>query len=332
MRYILSFIFCATLISCADKPSHTILRGEALGTGYQVQFYTSAEFGVQEKFDSVIEAINQSMSTYRASSDISRINHGDTTVVVDDMFKEVLALSREVYKTTDGYYDPTVGVLVNAYGFGPEKPLSQLDSVTLDSLKEYVGLDKIQITQSGKITKEQGGVYLDFNSIAKGYSIDRVGAMLEHNGVKNYLIELGGELLAKGTNLDKEKPWAVGIENINAPVENRDYTQVVNLKDKGMAGSGNYRKFRVDSITGKRFVHTINPISGKAERSDVLSATVIANTCAEADAYATAFMALGLKKSQAVLSKLKEVDAYLMYANDDSTAIFVSEGFKKYLD
>ncbi len=332
MRYIISLILCATLLSCTEKPGLTVLRGEALGTGYQIQFYTSEEFSVQQKFDSVIEAINQSMSTYRSSSDISRINHGDTTVVVDDMFKEVLQLSREVYKETDGYYDPTVGVLVNAYGFGPEKPLKQLDSVTLDSLKTYVGLNKIQITPAGTISKDQGGVYLDFNSIAKGYSIDRVGAMLENNGVKNYLIELGGELLAKGINLDKEKPWAVGIENIYAPVEDRDYTQVVNLKDKGMAGSGNYRKFRVDSISGKRFVHTINPISGKAERSDVLSATVLANTCAEADAYATAFMALGLKKSQVVLSKLKNVDAYLMYAQHDSTAVFVSEGFKKYLE
>ncbi|MEH6406468.1 MAG: FAD:protein FMN transferase, partial [Leeuwenhoekiella sp.] len=294
MKHFYLILVLISAISCSKGNKLIILRGEALGTGYQVQFFSAEEFNAAAKFDSVVEAVNESMSTYRPQSDISKINNGDTTVVVDDMFKEVLSLARTVYKETDGYYDPTVGILVNAYGFGPGKSIAQLDSVTLDSLKQYVGLNKIRLSPKGTLSKDDSAIYLDFNSIAKGYCIDRIGVMLEQNGVTDYLIELGGELRAKGINLDKNKQWAVGIENIDAPVEDRDYTRIVTLKNKGMAGSGNYRKFRIDSVTGRKFVHTINPITGKAEKSDVLSSTVIAENCATADAYATAFMALGL--------------------------------------
>ena len=333
MRFIYSFILFTLLVGCKPEPKLVVLSGQALGTGYQVQFYSTERFEVAKQFDSTIAVINKSMSTYQADSDISRINAGDTSVVVDVMFKEVLELSKMVYKATGGVYDPTVGILVNAYGFGPEKRLNQLDSATLDSLKQYVGLNKIKISTEGKIQKDNKAVYLDFNSIAKGYCIDRIGKMLESNGVENYLIELGGELLARGLNLDKKQEWRVGIENINAPVTNRDYTEAVSLLNKGMAGSGNYRKFRIDSVTGQRFVHTVNPITGLAEKSDVLSATVIANSCAEADAFATAFMALGFEKSKEVLNKTPGVDAYLMYTRtaEDSVQIYMSDSFKDYL-
>ncbi|WP_442846348.1 FAD:protein FMN transferase [Leeuwenhoekiella sp. H156] len=323
----------AICTSCEPERNLVVYNGQALGTSYQLQFYAPERFDLVKQFDSTITAINKSMSTYQADSDISRINAGDTTIVVDAMFKEVFALAQQVYNATDGYYDPTVGVLANAYGFGPDKPLKKLDSITIDSLMQYVGLDKLTISQQGKLQKNTEHIYLDFNSIAKGYCIDRIGKMLEQNGVEDYLIELGGELLAKGKNLDKNQAWRVGIENINAPVEQRTYTEAVSLNDKGMAGSGNYRKYRQDSVTGKKYVHTINPITGSAEQSDVLSATVIAPTCAEADAWATAFMALGFERSKAVIAKNKDLAAYLMYSDqtEDSVSVFVSERFKPYL-
>ena len=327
---LLGFIF-SFLISCDSEPQLVELTGEALGTGYRVQFYSSERFEVVEKFDSTIAAINKSMSTYLEDSDISKINDGDTTIVIEPMFRDVLALSRKIYNATDGYFDPTVGILVNAYGFGPEKQIKVLDSVVLDSLRAYVGLDKIKLSREGRIIKENKAVYLDFNSIAKGYSIDRLGKMLENNGVENYLIELGGELLAKGKNLDKNQTWRVGIENIDSPLNNRDFTEAVELQNRGMAGSGNYRKFRIDSTTGKRYVHTINPLTGKAEKSDILSATVIATTCAEADGFATAFMALGLEKSKQVLNRHQDIEAYFIYADKDSTAIFKSKGFSNFI-
>lgn len=328
--YLICLVITATACQKEAIEPH-ILRGQALGTTYQVSYFAENSFDAETKFDSVVEAVNQSMSTYRPNSAISGINRGDTTIVVDVMFQEVLTTSQEIYKKSNGYFDPTVGILVNAYGFGPEKPLNHISEAQLDSLKKYVGLDKVMLLPSNRIKKSYPEVYLDFNSIAKGYCIDRIGLMLEQNGVENYLIEMGGELLAKGTNLQKLKPWTVGIENIDAPVSDRSYTQAVQLGDRGMAGSGNYRKYRVDAVTGKRFVHTINPLTGKAEKSDVLSATVVANTCAIADAYATTFMAMGLERSKNLLKTLEGVDAYLLVATPDSSAVFVSEGFKKYL-
>jgi len=330
MKY---FLLLFTFLSCGQKDVDELrsFSGEALGTNYTVQFSSDHQFPVQERFDSVIAAVNHSMSTYISDSDISRINAGDTTVVVDEMFKEVLAQARKVYDVSDGYYDPTVGILVNAYGFGPGKAIKELDKPVLDSLRQYVGLDEISLSADGRIRKENSAVYIDFNSIAKGYCIDRVGVMLEKNGVTDYLIEMGGELRARGTNLEKKSTWKVGIENIYAPVEDRKYTKIVALTDRGMAGSGNYRKFRIDSTTGKRFVHTVNPLTGLAEKTDVLSSTVIAPTCAKADAYATAFMAMGLDRSKKVLESLDDVNAYLLYATGDTTAVYMSKGFEKYL-
>lgn len=334
MRYILLLVLLFSFFSCAERDAEELrsFNGEALGTSYSVQFYSDHKFPVQQKFDSVIAAINQSMSTYIPNSDISRINAGDTTVIIDNMFQEVLERSREVFEATNGYYDPTVGILVNAYGFGPGKSLEQLDKHRLDSLKRYVGLDDIKLTSENRIRKENSSVYIDFNSIAKGYCIDRVGAMLEENGVENYLIEIGGELLARGKNLERGSVWKVGIENINAPVEDRTYTKVVALTDHGMAGSGNYRKFRTDSITGEHFVHTVNPLTGLAIKTDVLSATIIAPTCAIADAYATACMAMGIDRSKKVLKNVQDVEAYLLYAKGDTTEVYMSENFNKYLE
>lgn len=333
MKFILIALTSCLLLACNHEPKLHSFSGGALGTGYRVQFYGDRPFPVQHKFDSVIAAVNGSMSTYMEDSDISKINRGDSTVVVDSMFREVLSLSRTIYEATNGYYDPTVGILVNAYGFGPGRPLNNLDSAHIDSLKQYVGLDKIRVSPKNRIEMEKQGMYLDFNSIAKGYCIDRIGAMLEANGIQNYLVELGGELLAKGTNLVKKSPWTVGIEDIDSPVDHRSYSQTVSLIDKGMAGSGNYRKFRVDSVTGERYVHTINPITGHATRSNILSSTVIAGTCAKADGYATAFMAMGLERSKKLLGTLDGVDAYLLYDDQNGdTKVFKSAGFDKFIN
>jgi len=223
-------------------------------------------------------------------------------------------------------------VLRNAYGFGDVKPLQNIDSTALDSLLQFVGFKKVKLTSENKIEKKYPEIYFDFNAVAKGYGIDCIGNYLEAKGVSNYLIELGGEILAKGENIDKRKKWVVGIENIDSKLENRSYSSTVNLKNEAMAASGNYRKFRIDSLTGKKYVHTLNPITGSAEKSDVTSATVIASTCAVADAYATSFMALGLERSKEVLKNLKGIEAYLTY-NDDANVekIFVTKGFKNHL-
>ncbi|WP_089665388.1 FAD:protein FMN transferase [Gramella sp. MAR_2010_147] len=333
-RSIFLFFASVVLISCNSDTavnSHDY-SGEALGTTYMVRYFSEENLKFERSLDSILEDINSSMSTYITKSDISRINRGDTTVKVDHHFVEVFNASEKIFKQTDGFFDPTVGVLVNAYGFGPGKPLKKIDSVKLDSLKSLVGFDKIEIKNDRTVNKKNPFIYLDFNAIAKGYTIDVIADYLEAKNVENYLIELGGELRARGKNLDSDSEWIVGIDDPNQVGGNRKLQAKVKLSNAAMATSGNYRKYRTDSLTGQKFVHTINPLSGKAERSNLLSASVIAENCMLADGYATAFMALGLEKSKAVLEELENVEVYILYSSEDGKMkVYRSPGFEKNL-
>lgn len=327
MRYLLISL-CTFITACTSPsvPDAISLRGNAFGTTYGIQYFGQGDEAAQVKqgIDSVIQAVNLSMSTYIAESDISKINSGDTTVVIDDMFLEVFTLSRKLNKATNGYFDPTVGVLRNAYGFGDTKALNEIDKTTLDSLMQYVGWNKVGLKKNRTLTKEYPEIYFDFNAIAKGYGIDRIGVFMESQGYDNYLIELGGEIRAKGKNLRKDNFWRVGVESVDSKLENRSAATSIVLENAAMAGSGNYRKYRVDN-NGKKIVHTINPLTGTAQEIDILSAHVIAPTCAEADAWATAFMAMGIEKSKEVLSQQNTIEAYLTYDG----GVYVTKGFEK---
>jgi len=330
-------LFCPVVvllfISCGNEtPNATVLQGNAFGTTYNIQYYSTKDFNAQKGIDSVIHGVNRSVSTYLPNSDISKINRGDSTLVVDAIFKEVYRISEVVFTNSKGFFDPTIGVLRNAYGFGEEEPMEQMDSLTLDSLREFVGFRKVKITAEGNVKKKHPQIYFDFNAVAKGYGIDMLGAYLEAEGVTDYIIELGGEILARGTNLTSGNNWIAGIEAVDSNLEDRSYTATVELKDKGMASSGNYRKFRIDEFTGKKYVHTIDPFTGKAEQGDVTSATVIAPTCALADAYATALMAMGFKKSKQLLAELPQIEAYLTHTDENNKSqVFVTPGFKEFL-
>jgi len=327
--YIVRLVFIC--LGCANETKvkeHT-LQGNAFGTTYSLIYFSSSEKDVEAGIDSVLNAVNQSVSTYLPESDISKINAGDSTVVIDAIFKDVYLLSKEINKNTYGYFDPTVGVLRNAYGFGDTKPLTTINTTTLDSLMQYVGLFKTRLTENNTIYKEHPEIYLDFNAIAKGYGIDCIGAYLKQIGCSNYLLELGGEILTRGSNLTKNTPWRVGVESVKSDLDDRTVSEIITLTDKAMASSGNYRKFRVDSLSGKKYVHTLNPLSGSAEKSNITSATVIAKNCALADAYATSFMALGLKKSLMVLQKQPDLEVYFTYIDSKGQEdIYMSNGFK----
>lgn len=329
MRKLFFILSVISLVGCKNASNKKyLLQGNAFGTTYTIQYYSTTEFDAQKGIDSIFYVVNKSVSTYMPNSDISKINKGDSTVVIDAIFKEVYLLSEKIHQKSNGYFDPTIGVLRNAYGFGDTKPIQKMDSIKLDSLMQFVGFSKVKLLTDGTIKKENPNIYFDFNAVAKGYGIDCLGRYLESQGVENYLVELGGELLAKGTNLEKEKPWVVGVETIDSALDNRSYSSTVVLQNKGMASSGNYRKYRIDSITGRKYVHTINPLTGAAEESDVTSATVIAKTCAEADAYATAFMAMGLEKAKVMLASLNGVDAHITYLDKQANSqMFVTVGF-----
>lgn len=302
--------------------------GGALGTSYNIVAISSDEMDIQKDIDSVFAAINHSLSTYIPESDISKINNGDSTIVVDKMFQEVFNLSKNIYTETSGFFDPTVGTLVNAWGFGPERQIS-MDSTKVDSLLNYVGFDKVILNSKNEVIKTNQNIYIDFNAIAKGYSIDRLAAMLNTKGVNNYLIEVGGELVAKGKNLIKGKSWVVGIDDPEMLVE-RKTKILINLNDRALASSGNYRKYRIDETTGKKYVHTVNPKTGYTQISNTLAVTILANNCATADAYATAFMAMDLDKAFKLINENKSLEAYIIYSDESGkTQEFLTKGFKK---
>ncbi|MEM7185238.1 MAG: FAD:protein FMN transferase [Bacteroidota bacterium] len=325
-------LVCLFLLVCACEtklPEKQVLQGNAFGTTFAIQYFTDIPLHLEKGVDSVIDAVNRSVSTYQKDSDISRINNGDSTVVVDAIFSHVYDISEQVYTQSSGYFDPTIGVLRNAYGFGDEQPIEHIDQKVLDSLMRFVGFQKVRLLEDGTIRKADPAIYFDFNAVAKGYGIDLIGKYLEDQGIENYLIELGGELLARGKNLARDQRWVAGVEAVDSEVWQRSTEAMVALDNRAMAASGNYRKFRIDSATGRKYVHTINPLTGEAQQSDVTSATVIAPNCTLADAYATAFMAMGLERSKLLLTKLKEVDAYLTYADSLSPSnIFMTHGFE----
>jgi len=301
--------------------------GNALGTTYSIIYIADEQLDYQQEIDSVFQVLNQSMSTYIPTSDISKVNDGDSTIVVDEMFREVFNVSSEVYKASNGYFDPTIGVLVNAWGFGPGEQL-ELDSLRVDSLMRYVGWEKVQLNPDNTITKTFPSIRFDFNAVAKGYAIDRLGAMLDKKGIKNYLVEVGGEVLAKGKNLDSGKQWTVGIDDPQVET-GRQIKQIVSLEDVAMASSGNYRKFRVDPETGEKYVHTIDPKTGYTKNSNVLATSVVAKTCAVADAYATSFMAMDLNDSKKVLENHDELEGYIIYLDENGEAQeFFTPGFE----
>ncbi|MCR9228898.1 MAG: FAD:protein FMN transferase [Flavobacteriaceae bacterium] len=328
MNKVLLLGLVVLFLNCAPKGQvKNQALGNALGTTYSIIYIADGELDYQQEIDSVFQVLNQSMSTYIPSSDISKINAGDSTIVVDDMFREVFDVSTGVHKASNGYFDPTIGVLANAWGFGPGDQM-ELDSLRVDSLLGYVGWEKVKLNADNTITKAHPSIRFDFNAVAKGYAIDRLGAMLDEKGIKNYLVEVGGEVLAKGTNLDSGKQWTVGIDDPQVET-GRELKQIVSLEDMAMASSGNYRKFRVDPETGEKYVHTINPKTGYTKNSNVLATSVVAKTCAVADAYATSFMAMDLKDSKEVLKNHNELEAYIIYLDENGeTREFFTPGFE----
>lgn len=324
-----SFAILSVLLtfSCAPKELKIIKNqtvGGALGTSYSIIYLADKELDYQKEIDSVFLVVNNSMSTYILDSDISKINQGDSTLVVDLMFQEVFQLSKKIYLKTDGYFDPTVGILVNAWGFGPGKQIL-LDSTRVDSLMNFVGFDKVSLSAKKTIRKENPNIHFDFNAIAKGYAIDRLAVLMDHKGIQNYLLEVGGEIVAKGENSIKQKPWNVAVTD----PQSEQFKIVISLKDRAMASSGNYQHYRVDIETGEKYVHTIDPKTGFTKNGNTLGVNILAENCATADAYATALMAMNLDSAKKLLNNQKTLDAYIIYLDDNGeTKEFMTSGFR----
>ncbi|MBW1294273.1 FAD:protein FMN transferase [Aquimarina litoralis] len=315
MRNLFFFFLIVSVLSCkkTEEKHLNYTKGNAFGTTFSVQFIDVKKIDFSKSYDSIVRVINTSMSTYQKDSDISKINSGDTTITIDNHFKKVFLASKKIYKETEGVFDPTIGVLVNAWDFGPEGKIVSLDSLKIDSLLISVGLNKVTL-QNDKVLKQYFNTFIDFNALAKGYAVDVFAEFLEAKNIENYLVEIGGEIRGEGRNLVKEKPWRIGVEDPNFD-ETQSYSKVISLQNGAMATSGSYRKFKVDE-KGNRYAHIIDTKTGYPHKSNLLSVSVITTTCMEADAYATAFMSMGLEKSKEFLKTHPEIKVYFIYEND----------------
>lgn len=332
MKYL---VFILTMVMVACQPSVNekvyLIEGEAQGSTYHIKYIAERDENLKPAIDSILEVIDLSMSTYRPDSAISKINQGDTTVVVDEHFRKVFEASQQIWQESEGLFDPTVGVLVNAWGFGKQK-ISEADLPTdkkIDSLRKYVGFDKVALTEKNLIKKRYTEILFDFNAIAQGYTSDVVANYLSARGIKNYIVEIAGEMYLKGKNTVEDKSWTIGVENPLKPLDDRDLVATIQFTNQGLATSGNYRKVWIDS-NGRKYVHSINPITGRATQSDVLSATVVAPSTMLADGYATMFMVMGLAKSKAFLEKHPDLAVLLVYSDDKhQEATYKTKSFEK---
>lgn len=329
-RFYSVLVVAVLFISCDKTTDFYTIQGEAQGSTYSIKYIASEEKVTKNQIDSLLTAFDLSLSTYRPDSKISKINAGDSTVVVDDFFTETYQLSNQIYKETKGLFDPTIGVLVNAYGFGPNKKQENLSQKQIDSLLQFVGFDKIVLNANKTISKKYNQTFIDFNAIAQGYSVDVVINYLKLKGVENAIVEIGGELFALGKNMIENKNWVVGIDDPLQKPEERTLIAKVNLENLGMATSGNYRKVMVDEVTGKKFVHIINPKTGLAQKNHVLSATVLSKSSGLSDGYATAFMLMNLEESKAFLQQHPELYVMLLYADSNNKMQrFTTDNFNK---
>ncbi|MDP2087939.1 MAG: FAD:protein FMN transferase [Flavobacteriaceae bacterium] len=319
MKQILILFIALTIFSCGENTKKEIvhLEGYALGTTFSIKYIDKNSVKYDKSIDSIIQAINKSLSTYLATSDIAKINKGDTAVTVDDLFIEVFLKSKKIHRETNGIFDPTIGILVNAWGFGPEKPIENLDSVKVKELLKFVGFEKVILNQENKVIKEFSEIYLDFNSIAKGYTVDVIGRFLESKNITDYMVEIGGEIRARGKNQHHEI-WKIAIENPNFD-GSRSFAASISLENESIATSGNYRKFKV-AENGQKFAHTLDTKTGFSSKTDLLSASVISTVdCADVDAYATAFMAMGYQNTLEFLKNRNDLKVFLIYSKPDGT-------------
>lgn len=308
------FIFC----SCTQKEQpdtpYLSIRGFTQGTTYLIKYSSPDTVNYKNEIQQILLDIDTSMSTYNQASVISKVNRNDTEVDLDPYFKEVFQKAIEVSRKTQGAFDITVAPLVNAWGFDQEE-IPEVDQKHIDSIMAFVGYDKVEL-RDGKIYKEDQRVQINMNAIAQGYTVDVLAEFLDDQGVQDYLVEVGGEVRTKGISPSQRK-WRLGIDK---PVDSnnisgRNLQAIVELQNQSLATSGNYRNFYIKD--GVKYAHTIDPKTGQPVQHKLLSVSVFADECVMADAYATAFMVLGMEKSKKLLEEIEGMGAYFIYSDEE---------------
>jgi FAD:protein FMN transferase len=332
MRFLIILVFSVILlIACKNKDRELMhIEGSAQGTTYHISFIPSNSPIMKSEIDSVLYSLDMSLSTYKPESIISKINKNENDVLVDDYFEKVFNKSIEVSEKTNGYFDITVAPVINAWGFGFTKKSTVTKSL-VDSLLQFVGYRQLSL-ENGQIKKTMPPVMLDFNAIAQGFSVDVLAGFLESKGVLNYMVELGGEVIARGKKKNGSY-WKIGIDRPVDSLSNERILQAtIDLADKAMATSGNYRKFYEED--GQRYAHIIDPHTGYPAKNNLLSVSVFAKDCMTADAYATAFMVMGLEKSLLFLKENKALglEAFFVFDEKGVLKTQTSESLKKWIE
>lgn len=331
-KFLFPVIIAFLLLSCnRTEIPFASFSGFTQGTTYSVIYDNSSGIDVAEmkkNIEALLLNFDNSLSTYNPGSIISAINNNRDTVP-DSLFINVFNRSRDIWEMSDGAFDITAGPLINAWGFGPDSH-KRFNEEALDSLLSLVGMDKVSLVE-GRVVKASPGMYLDVNAIAQGYSVDVLSQYLDGLGINNYLVEVGGEVFAKGAK-NKGERWKVGVDK---PVDNnmipgRELQTVIRLQDKAMATSGNYRRFYEEN--GVKYSHTIDPKTGYPVRHTLLSVTIIADDCMTADGFATACMVSGLEKAISLVEKYDFLEAYLVYSDEEGNFVtWESEKMKEYI-
>ena len=318
------FLIIMLLPSCDRQPQKKVLEGFVQGSYYAITYYDEAGRNFQQGVDSIFHVVDLSVNLWVDSSIICKVNRNEN-VILDNIFIDNFNIAQKASELSGGYFDATISPLVSAWGFSTKNG-EPITPQLIDSLRQLVDYRKVHIEES-RLVKDNPAIQLDFNAIAQGYTSDLIGSYLESMGVQNYLVDVGGEIIARGGKPDGSA-WVVGIEK---PAANWDSDRVVQqrveLSDKGIVTSGNYRKYV--ERDGKRYSHCIDPTTGYPVEHSLLSATVIAETSVWADALASICMVMGMERSLEIINGLDGVEAYYIFVNDQGELeTYATEGFK----
>lgn len=322
----LVILIVGTIIILKKQAPFRTDEGLVFGTVYKITY--QSEDNLKNEIEAELKKVNNSLSPFDPTSVITHVNHNEE-VEPDSFFVHVFRLARKVSEETNGAFDITVAPLVNAWGFG-FKQSTGVDSLTIDSLQQITGYQKVAL-RDNRVIKKDPRIMLDCSAIAKGFGVDAVAHLLESKGIKNYMVDIGGEVVVRGKN-PRMNAWQIGI---NKPIDdslsvNQELQTILAISDAGMATSGNYRNFYYKG--GKKYAHTIDPRTGYPVQHSILSSTVIAKDCASADAYATAFMVMGLDSAKAFCEAHPELDAYFICASEGGDfETYFTEGMKRYI-
>lgn len=324
----------------AFQQTYQHIIGDTGWTKYNITYADDEKRDFTAAFKNLMIEIEAQTSTFQPNSLITKFNQSKTDFTLpkeDEAYNHFLKnfeVSKNIHNKTNGFFDPSVMPLVNYWGFGykGKKKVENIDGKKIKSILQYIGLDKItkSTNQSGiTINKQFPESELDFSAIAKGYAVDCFGELLEKNGITNYMVEIGGEVLAKGKN-SKGKIWTIGINTPKEGSSTRDFEEIIQLDNKALATSGNYRNYY--EVKGEKFSHTINPKTGYTERNSLLSASIIAADCITADALATGCMSMGLESAKKMVDSLSDIEAVFIYSEDGKTMnVYYTKGIENAL-